>query len=296
MGSSRRRSRSSLKPLLFVVAAVAGVLAVSLWSFWLTVRPPRLPVPGLPANYRLPAEDVTIVADDGVKLAAWFIPSSPPRAAADTPVVVLLHGYPANKADMLAIASALHPRFATLLVDFRYFGASEGGVTTLGHREHRDLRRVIDLLARRGHARIGVFGYSLGGAVALLGAAEDARIRAVVAWAPFADLRVLGRDVYRIFWVLKYPLVELMVLWGRLFLGIDITRPSPEAAAARLTIPVLIAASRDDEQIPFGHAERLQRALANNPRAEFDFGRGLHNERFENFERRLFDFFARHLS
>lgn len=284
-----------VKALVFVLAAVAGVLAVSLWSFWMTVRPPRIPVPGIPAHYRLAADDVTIVAEDGVKLAAWFIPASPPRAAADTPVVVLLHGYPANKADMLTIASALHPRFATLLVDFRYFGASEGRVTTLGYREHRDLLRVIDMLARRGHARIGVFGYSLGGAVALLGAAEDARIRAVVAWAPFADLRVLGRDVYGILWVLKYPLVELLVLWSRIFLGADITRPSPEASAARLAIPVLIAASRNDEQIPFGHAERLERALAKNPRAEFEFGRGLHNERFENFERRLYDFFDRHL-
>jgi dienelactone hydrolase len=140
-----------------------------------------------------------------------------------------------------------------------------------------------------------VFGYSLGGAVALLAAAEDARIGAVVAWAPFADLRVLGRDVYRIFWVAKYPLVELMVLWGWIVAGADITRPAPEAAAARLTIPVLIAASRDDEQIPFAHAERLRQALAANPRAEFEFGRGLHNERFENFERRVFDFFRTHL-
>jgi dipeptidyl aminopeptidase/acylaminoacyl peptidase len=182
-----------------------------------------------------------------------------------------------------------------LLVDHRYFGASEGAVTTLGFREHRDLSRVVDVLARRGYTRIGVFGYSLGGAVALLAAAEDGRIRAVAGWSPFADLRVLGRDVYAIFWLGKYPLVELMVLWSRVFLGADITRPSPETAASRLQIPVMIAASRDDEQIPFAHAERLQQALRDNPRAEFVFGRGLHNDRAEGFERRLFEFFARHL-
>jgi fermentation-respiration switch protein FrsA (DUF1100 family) len=116
-----------------------------------------------------------------------------------------------------------------------------------------------------------------------------------VAWAPFSDVRVLGREVYRIFWLLKYPLVELMVLWGRVFLGVDITRPSPEMAAARLTIPVLIAASRDDEQIPFAHAERLQRAMAGNPRAEFSFGTGLHNDRADDFDRRLVEFFLKHL-
>jgi dipeptidyl aminopeptidase/acylaminoacyl peptidase len=286
----------SVRPLVVLGVATAAVLAFSLWSFWLTVRPPRLPIPGTRLDFRLPAEDVTIVAADGVRLAAWLIPSARTRVPTETPVVVLLHGYPANKADMLPLAGALHPDFATLLLDFRYFGGSEGGATTLGHRERRDLARAVDLLAARGYRRIGVFGYSLGGAVALLAAADDARIRAVVAWAPFADLRALGRDVYGVFWVLKYPLVELMVLWGRAFLGGDITRPSPEVAAARLTIPVLLAASRDDEQIPFSHAERLRAALTGNPRAEFAFGRGLHNERAADFEARTHAFFTRHLA
>ena len=274
-----------------VAVACGAVILLSLWIFWMAVRPPRLAIPGTPQDYRLPAEDLTIMTADGVRLAAWLIPA-PER---DAPAVVVLHGYPANKADLLPIAGALNARFTVLLVDFRSFGNSGGRVTTLGFRERADLRAAVDTLARRGHTRIGVFGYSLGGAVALLGAAEDPRIRAVAAWAPFADLRVLARELYATFWVLKYPFVELMVLWGRLFLGGDITRPAPETAAARLTIPVQIWASRDDDQIPFPHAERLQRALAANPRTEFEFGRGLHNERADHFERRLIEFFAKSL-
>ena len=276
---------------MWAVVACGVVILLSLWIFWMAVRPPRLAIPGTPGDYRLAAEDVTLTTADGVALAAWLIPA----AAADAPAIVVLHGYPANKADLLPIAGALHARFTVLLVDFRSFGDSGGRATTLGSRERADLRAAVDALARRGHTRIGVFGYSLGGAVALLGAAEDPRIRAVAAWAPFADLRVLARDLYGIFWVLKYPFVELMVLWGRVVFGTDITRPSPEMAAARLAIPVQIWASRDDDQIPFAHAERLQRALAGNPRAEFAFGRGLHNERAEDFERRLVEFFAKSL-
>src|SRR5262249_39066710 len=202
----------------------------------------------------------------------------------------------ANKADLLPIAVALHQRFAVLLLDFRYFGGSEGAATTLGFRERTDLRAAVDTLERRGFARIGVFGYSMGGAVAILGAAEGTRRRAVAAWAPFADLRVLARELYATFWILKYPFVELMVLWGRLAFGSDITRPSPEMAAARLSVPVQIWASRDDEQIPFAHAERLQRALAGNPRAEFRFGRGRHVDRADDFERGLVEFFNRALA
>ena len=280
-----------MRLVVWVAVACGVVVVLSLWIFWMAVRPPRLTIPGTPQDYRLNAEALTITTVDGLKLAAWLI-AARERGA---PAIVVLHGYPANKADLLPIAGALNARFTVLLVDFRSFGDSEGRVTTLGFRERADLRAAVDLLAARGHTRIGVFGYSLGGAVALMGAAEDPRIRAVAAWAPFADLRVLARDLYAIFWMLKYPFVELMVLWGRLFLGGDITRPSPEIAAARLAIPVQIWASRDDDQIPFGHAERLQRALGGNPHAEFQFGRGLHNDRADDFERRLTEFFAKSL-
>jgi dipeptidyl aminopeptidase/acylaminoacyl peptidase len=288
----------------YAAIAVTGILAMSLWTFWLAVRPPRIVISDTPTAHRLPFEDATVVAPDGVKLAAWLIPRArsatagrPPErpGGPDDRALILLHGYPAEKADLLPIATAFHPDFTMLLVDLRYFGRSEGWATTLGHRERLDLARAVDALAARGFTRIGVFGYSLGGAVAILGAAEDARIRAVAAYAPFSDLAVLAGEVYGVFWVAKHPLVALMRVWSRVFLGADITRPSPATAAARLAIPLMLVHSRDDEQIPFAHAERLAAALRNNPRAEFLFGRGLHNDRAPDLERRLVEFFRAHL-
>ena len=282
--------------MLYLVLAVLGIVAVSLWNFWLTVRPPRLILSETPRSYRLPAEDVTVITDDGLKLAAWLIPKAGRSDAAGEPAVILIHGYPAEKADMLSVAAALHPRFTTLLVDLRYFGASEGRATTLVFRERRDLVRAVDMLTRRGATRVGVFGYSLGGAVGIMAAAEDARIRAVAAYAPFSDLRVLGRELYAGLWLFKYPLVELMVLWTRLFLGADITRPSPAVAATSLAIPILLIHNPDDDQIPFAHAERFRQALARNPSAEFVFeGRGRHNDLVTDFGQRLADFFSRSL-
>lgn len=272
-------------------AVVAGALVLaSLLAFWMAVHPPRIAIPLRPADVGLTVEDVTVLTDDGLRLAGWLA-GTPGEAA-----VVLLHGYPANKADMLPLAAALAPRFTTLLLDQRYFGASEGRVTTLGHRERRDLTRAVDLLEARGARTIGVFGFSYGGAVALLAAAEDPRIHAVVAYAPFADLAVLARDLYRWLWVLRYPFVELTRLWSRVFLGADITRPSPRDAAARLTIPVWLVASRDDEQIPPHHAERLAAQLAANPRAEVDLTLdGRHGALPADFGQRLARYFERHL-
>lgn len=279
-----------MRVFLYSALLITGFVGVSLWSFWLAVRPPRLIVPLTPNDYKLPAEEVTIVTADGLRLSAWFIP----RPGA--PAVILLHGYPAEKADMLPLAAALHPRFATLLMDLRYFGKSQGHSTTLGFLERSDLRRAVDFLEVRGFGRVGVFGFSLGGAVAMLTAAEDRRIRAVAAYAPFADLKALGHDLYSALWVLKYPLVELMVFWSWLFLRMEVAKLSPIVAARALPAPVFLIHSRRDEQIPFRHAELLQDALANNPNAEFYFTeRGGHGELPRDFEARLTQFFRKHL-
>ena len=275
-----------MKLVVYLAVFAGAVVALSLVSFWLAVRPPRLAVPLAPADLGLTVESVTITSDDGVRLAGWLVP----RAGA--PAIVLLHGYPADKADLLPIAAALAPRFTVLLLDQRYFGQSGGRATTIGFRERGDLRRAIDFLAARGFGPVGVFGLSLGGAVALLAAAEEPRIRAVAAYAPFADLRSLGYELYGWLGWLKYPFVGLLRGWSLVFFGHDITQVSPERAAAALSVPVLLVASREDEQIPFVHAERIRRALAHDPRNEFEFtDRGRHGELPRGLEASLMRFF-----
>lgn len=282
--------RALATPALVVACAAGALIVLSLLAFWIAVRPPRIAIPLSPEDYRLVPEPVSIAADDGVRLSGWLL------AREGAPAVVLLHGYPADKRDMLPLAAALSPRFTVLLMDLRSFGQSGGRVTTLGMRERRDLSRALDFLAARGHRRIGVFGFSLGGAVALMTAAEDRRIGAVVAYAPFADLPSLGHELYAWLGPLKVPLVRLMTLWGRLFLGVDLTRPSPLGAVRGLATPVFLVHSREDEQIPFRHAERLREGLGTSGGAEFYFSeRGRHGELPPDFVARVAAFLEAHL-
>ncbi len=280
-----------MKWVLYAAIVVGGFVALSLVSFWLAVRPPRMTIPLAPADFKLAVEEIWIPTADGLRLSAWLV------AKTGAPAIVLVHGYPAEKADMLPLAAALARRFTVLLVDLRYFGRSEGHVTTLGFRERDDLRRTVDALARRGHDRVGVFGFSLGGAIAITTAVDEPRIGAVAAYSPFADLRTLAHELYAWMGPLRYPFVGLMRLWSRVLLGADVTAFPPVAAAARLSIPVYLIASRDDEQIPFRHAERLREALTANPRAEYEFmDRGRHGVMAPDVEQRLEQFFMRTLA
>ncbi|KKS38354.1 MAG: hypothetical protein A3G49_05970 [Candidatus Sungbacteria bacterium RIFCSPLOWO2_12_FULL_41_11] len=297
------------RAILYIVTFAIGFLLVSLWSFYLVIRPPKIILQRTPADYGLPAEDIILTTQDGLKLSGWFIQGLALKnsmLSIGKPAIVLIHGYPAEKSDMLSIAKNLWPDFSLLIYDQRYFGKSEGRYTTLGVKERLDLKSALDFLESRGFSakdepasggkKIGVFGFSLGGAVGIITAAEDQRISAIASYAAFSNLKILGEETYSHLWPLNKPLVQLMLFWSRLLFGESIADISPENAATKLTIPVFIVHSREDEQISFGHAEKLKEKLKENPQAEFYFiESGLHGELPIDFDSRLKDFFQRAL-
>lgn len=276
------------KAMIYISIFFLGFVLVSLWSFWLAIRPPKLTLGYTPKDFGLAAEELEVAAPDGIKLSAWFIPGHTARA------LVFLHGYPAEKSDMLSLAAPFAPEFSLLLLDLRYFGKSGGAYTTLGIKERDDLKSALDVLERKGVETIGIFGFSLGGATAILAAAEDRRVDAIATYAAFSNLRTLGYEAYRTLGPLKYPLIFLMELWAHLFFGESPVAVTPESAAAKLSIPVLVIHTKGDEQVSFAHAERLKRALAHNPSAEFYLpDRGRHGE--IDFSSRLKEFFEKSL-
>lgn len=278
------------KTILYLSLFLGGFIAVSLLSFFLAIRPPRIEGGAEPESFGLRAEEITLTAPDGTALSAWWIPGETKHT------VIFLHGYPADKSDMLSLAAPLAPDFSLLLLDLRYFGKSGGSFTTLGLKERRDMKAAVDFLKKKGVAHIGVFGFSLGGATAILAAAEDPRIEAVATYAAFSRLRRIAHESYGTLGPLKYPLVFLMELWARILFGASLSDVAPEDAARLLTIPVFVIHGREDEQISFIHAEHLTESLRANPRAElYLFDKGLHGELPFDFSLRLKQFFEKSL-
>jgi dipeptidyl aminopeptidase/acylaminoacyl peptidase len=133
------------------------------------------------------AEEVRFAARDGVQLSGTLVPSP-----AATATVILVHGFKSGRAEMLEWLELLRPTYSVLLFDSRGTGSSEG-LFGIGATEVRDIVGAVDLIETRmapGSDRIAVLGISLGAGNAILAAAEDARIRAVVADSAWADERV----------------------------------------------------------------------------------------------------------
>ena len=140
--------------------------------------------PATPGDIGLEFEPVRFTTDDGVTLSGWLVP-----AARDTrTAVIVLHGFSGNRlAELAAFVPWLAERHHVLQFDFRGHGESGAGYVTLGSHERRDVAAAVDFLRSRGLGPIGLFGVSMGGAIAIV-AAPELPVAAVVVDSAFAEL------------------------------------------------------------------------------------------------------------
>lgn len=137
---------------------------------------------------------------DGTRCAAWLY--LPERAAAPPPVVVMAHGFSGTRDVRLpayAECFAAHG-LAVFLFDYRHFGASGGTPRQLlsVRRQLADWRAAVATARALAHVdgeRLGLWGTSFGGGHALVTAAGDRRVRAVVAQVPHVDGRASARGL-----------------------------------------------------------------------------------------------------
>lgn len=281
----------SFKRLLFYIALIpVGLILVSFIVFWMQVRPNKIIGSETPENYKLQYENITITSFDGTKLDAWYIPATKETKKA----ILILHGYPMDKADLLGTASLYQANFNVLLMDMRYFGKSEGKFFTFGKKESLDVKPALDFLQNKGNESFGIFGFSMGGSTALLAAEKDTRVKAVATYAAFADLKQLLFEQYGKIPYLGKPLSWLILGWGKIFIG---TLPSPKTAVQKLQIPVLLIHNPKDEIISFSHGQKLKDALKDNPRTQIYFPEkgSFHNEPPLDFEIKTNFFFKNNL-
>jgi uncharacterized protein len=142
--------------------------------------------PDPPSNYGIEFEEVHFESRDHEKLTGWWIPA---QNAAGT--IVMCHGQDGSMDGDTKQMVPLHKAgYNVLMFDFRAHGRSEGDCVTMGMYEKEDLLGALDYLSEQKKVeKVGVIGFSMGAAVALITAALSERICAVVADSSFGRLK-----------------------------------------------------------------------------------------------------------
>ena len=226
-GAPSKRLTLSLRRVLWLGAiGVAGGLLVTGLSFlviavWQETEPSQSRVCcSTPAAWGFDYQDVKL-AGHGETLAGWYIPSR------NRAVVILLHSGGIHRMGMEREARALaEVGFGILMYDRRAYGESTGDLNSSGWRDVEDVPAALAFLRRQSDVdagRIGVFGASLGGQVALRAAAMFPDLKAVMADGPSlcgANDHLPFRSLPPRFWGMKFlswlatPLFELRLgMW-----------------------------------------------------------------------------------
>lgn len=249
----------------FAVAAsaLAGLPLLAAWviSERMLHPPARTEDHGL-EDFDLPAEEVSFPSRDGTRLSGWFVPARSTPA----PGIVLCHGWRRSRAELLPHADFLHRAgFAVLMFDQRHRGESDGAAITMGLRERDDALGALDELCCHPEvdaARVALFGMSMGAVVSILVAADDPRVRAVVAECPYASVDAIMTRALRHYTRVPFvPLGALVKLVLRLRLGESIEAVQAIDAVDRISPrPLFLIADERDAVVGWQETERLFRA------------------------------------
>jgi pimeloyl-ACP methyl ester carboxylesterase len=277
--------------LFFILSLISLFLVYAVYYFYRSLKPPRFITPVLPSHYGLSWENVTFETSDHVQLRGWFIPNPGAKSA-----VIVCHGYPFDKGNLLPLAKFLHADHHLFLFDFRAMGESGGKLSTVGFLERLDVAAALDYLDSKGIQKIGVLGYSLGGAVALF-TARNEKIRSVVADSPFSSMDQQMNDMLQNLFFLKKFFIFVLKHMSKVFLRIDLGEIQPAKAVENLRKPILIIHGNEDHQVRLSHTEYFKKS---NPGILFwivpGCGHGAAHEMFrEEYEKRVGDFFRQTL-
>ncbi len=258
-----------------------------------------LNMPTSPGELGLSFEEINVSVDRGIKLNSWLIKAQPPAKG----TILHLHGVGESKIDGLRFAKLLHDHsFNVFLYDARRHGGSEGRFCTYGYFEKHDVSTIIDYLMTRTDitpGKIGLFGTSMGAAVALQAAAIDSRIAAVIAENSFATLRSIFDDYQKRMIQLPFHyLRNIVIVRSELMAQFKASDVSPLDAVRGISIPLLFIYGENDRHINPHYSEMLFKN-ATGPKELYAIPGATHLDTWhvagKEYETRVVDFFERNL-
>jgi alpha-beta hydrolase superfamily lysophospholipase len=252
-----------------LVAALAALPFAAAYRFALVYRvragyPRRHPPAWTPETVGLGYETVEVPTSDGLALPGWFIPAGPVPA----PGVVLVHGWESARDRTLPHAQVLHAAgLHVLTLDVRGHGTNGPEELPVSVGEYAaDARAGVAAILRRPEVTCAaLLGHSMGAAGALVAAAAEPRVAAVIAVAAPADPHRLTRQTFRL---ARLPIPDpvawpLAWLTTRVYLkprGHRVSEISATRAVRDIAVPVMLAHGSDDHVVPVTDLARLASA------------------------------------
>ncbi len=215
--------------------------------------------------------------------------------------MILMHGIRANRSQMTGIAEFLHRAgYSVLLFDFQAHGESMGKHITAGHLESLDATAAVDYAHQKfADKKIGIIGFSMGGASAVL-AEPPLRVNAMVLESvyPTIEQAITDRLESRFWWFGKLGTPFLTAqLYPRL--GFHAGDLCPIKQVGKIIVPKFFIAGTADRDTTVQESKDLFNAAAD-PKQLWLVEGAAHGDMQAlypaEYERRVLDFLGKYLN
>ncbi len=224
----------------------------------------RFPGGYAPENYGLIGRKISIPAKDGIVLSGWLLSGHSDTAKA---TVIILHGIGSCKETQFDRARILADNgYNSVVLDLRAHGESGGDYCTFGYYEKFDIQSVVDSVVQiTGGKPVGIWGASLGGAIALQAMGLDHRISFGVIESTFDEFEKVaieyGADL--MFGMKSKWLTDHVLRKSGNIASFDPMSVKPVVSAAAIDRPVLFMHGNRDDKIPIYFNQRNFEAVHN---------------------------------
>lgn len=251
--------------LLALLTGLVAAYAVENWLPYYGIKPYRMkpaentwrfPNGYLPENYGLNGQEISVKTKEGLTLKGWFFTTNQDTAKA---TVIILHGISTCKETQFGRAKILTDNgFNAMPLDLRAHGESGGDYCTFGFYEKYDIQTAVDSALHMAGKPVGVWGASLGGAIALQAMGLDERISFGIVESTFDEFEKValeyGADL--MFGIRSEALTGRVLRKSGDIAHFDPKDVKPVAAAAKIDRPMLFLHGDQDDKIPIGFNRR----------------------------------------
>jgi uncharacterized protein len=209
-------------------------------------------------EYGLNPEKLTLTTSDGLRVVAYEVAVEQPKA-----VVIFLSGIhnPSVTAFFGHARMLLDSGYASILLEMRAHGESDGDVIALGYQEYRDTQAVVDYIKGNNQyadVPVVVYGLSMGAVTAINAIGQIAEIDGVISMSAYSSFD----DVFVDNMGIPEPFASAQRFFVRLYTsskyGFESRHITPKNQIQNLgNRPALLIHSTGDSQIPYANLERI---------------------------------------
>lgn len=180
--------------------------------------------------------------------------------------IILIHGIRGTRCFYDSLAKILNKKgYNTLALDLRGHGESEGTVCTFGAKEKYDIVNAIDQLIEQYNIsnKIGIWGQSLGGSVALQALAIDSRLQFGIIESTFSNYETIVHEYIKRLLNINIPILSQYLSKRAAEIGdFPLDEANTSLICPQIKQPVFMAHGTKDKHIPIEYGKDNYKLLS----------------------------------